>query len=50
LYFLGLPWQHTRGSGRFSGVGSDASYLAEYIAERKANGDGKVATMQEFAE
>jgi putative flavoprotein involved in K+ transport len=50
LYFLGLPWQHTWGSGRFSGVGSDASYLAEYIAERKANGDGKVAAMQEFAE
>jgi putative flavoprotein involved in K+ transport len=27
LYFLGLPWQHTWGSGRFSGVGADAEFL-----------------------
>ncbi|WP_267595675.1 MSMEG_0569 family flavin-dependent oxidoreductase [Carbonactinospora thermoautotrophica] len=32
LYFLGLPWQHTWGSGRFSGVARDAEYLAERIA------------------
>lgn len=32
LYFLGLPWQHTWGSGRFSGVGADAEYLASLIA------------------
>ncbi|GAC1524895.1 MAG: MSMEG_0569 family flavin-dependent oxidoreductase [Ramlibacter sp.] len=32
LYFLGLPWLHTWGSGRFSGVASDAQYLAEAIA------------------
>lgn len=32
LYFLGLPWQHTWGSGRFSGVGADAEYLARRIA------------------
>jgi putative flavoprotein involved in K+ transport len=31
LYFLGLPWQHTWGSGRFSGVGADAGYLADRI-------------------
>lgn len=31
LYFLGLPWQHTWGSGRFSGVGADAEYLAEHV-------------------
>ncbi len=31
LYFLGLPWLHTWGSGRFSGVGRDAQYLAERI-------------------
>lgn len=29
LYFLGLPWLHTWGSGRFSGVARDALYLAE---------------------
>ncbi|MFY1671434.1 MSMEG_0569 family flavin-dependent oxidoreductase [Plantactinospora sp. WMMB334] len=32
LYFLGLPWQHTWGSGRFAGVGDDAGYLAGRIA------------------
>jgi len=32
LYFLGLPWQHTWGSGRFSGVGADAEHLANTIA------------------
>lgn len=31
LYFLGLPWLHTWGSGRFSGVARDATYLAEAI-------------------
>ncbi len=31
LYFLGLPWLHTWGSGRFSGVSRDAGYLAERI-------------------
>jgi putative flavoprotein involved in K+ transport len=28
LYFLGLPWLHTWGSGRFSGIARDAEYLA----------------------
>ncbi|MDN4054867.1 MSMEG_0569 family flavin-dependent oxidoreductase [Massilia sp. YIM B02763] len=32
LYFLGLPWLHTWGSGRFSGVARDAHYLAQHIA------------------
>jgi len=32
LYFLGLPWLHTWGSGRFSSVGRDAMHLAEAIA------------------
>ncbi|MBJ2158870.1 MSMEG_0569 family flavin-dependent oxidoreductase [Variovorax sp. IB41] len=36
LYFLGLPWLHTWGSGRFSGVARDAEFLAEAIEERKA--------------
>tara|TARA_B100000749_G_scaffold244075_1_gene205652 strand:- start:588 stop:1847 length:1260 start_codon:yes stop_codon:yes gene_type:complete len=31
LYFLGLPWLHTWGSGRFSGIARDAEYLAEQI-------------------
>jgi len=32
LSVLGLPWLHTWGSGRFSGVGRDAEHLAEHIA------------------
>ncbi|WP_414440939.1 MSMEG_0569 family flavin-dependent oxidoreductase [Burkholderia sp. 22PA0106] len=31
LYFVGLPWLHTWGSGRFSGVARDAEYLVERI-------------------
>jgi putative flavoprotein involved in K+ transport len=33
LYFIGLPWLHTWGSGRFSGVGRDAQHLVEKIQE-----------------
>ncbi|HTQ05117.1 MAG TPA: MSMEG_0569 family flavin-dependent oxidoreductase [Polyangiaceae bacterium] len=33
LYFIGLPWLHTWGSGRFSGVGRDAEHLATAIEE-----------------
>ena len=29
LYFLGLPWQHTWGSGRFGGSAATREYLAE---------------------
>jgi putative flavoprotein involved in K+ transport len=39
LYFLGLPWQHTWGSGRFSGVGADAEYLARRITAFHAKGE-----------
>jgi putative flavoprotein involved in K+ transport len=35
LYFVGLPWQHTWGSGRFGGVADDAAYLAEQIVQRR---------------
>jgi putative flavoprotein involved in K+ transport len=35
LYFLGLPWLYTWGSGRFSGVAADAGYLAEQIQSRR---------------
>jgi putative flavoprotein involved in K+ transport len=33
LYFLGLPWQHTWGSGRLCGVGDDAEHLAKNIVQ-----------------
>jgi putative flavoprotein involved in K+ transport len=35
LYFLGLPWQWTWGSGRFSGVARDAEHLAERIRSQR---------------
>jgi putative flavoprotein involved in K+ transport len=35
LYFLGLPWLHTWGSGRFSGIARDASHIAEAICQRR---------------
>ncbi|MDD3763727.1 MAG: MSMEG_0569 family flavin-dependent oxidoreductase [Nevskiales bacterium] len=31
VYFLGLSWQNTWGSGRFADVGKDAEYLLGYI-------------------
>ncbi|HNG61362.1 MAG TPA: hypothetical protein PKZ52_16180, partial [Cellvibrionaceae bacterium] len=33
LYFLGLNWMHTWGSGRFYHVGRDAEYLSDVMAE-----------------
>jgi putative flavoprotein involved in K+ transport len=41
LYFLGLPWQYTWGSGRFSGVAADAEHLLGRIVEtRRGAPDG----------
>ncbi|BBL59483.1 MSMEG_0569 family flavin-dependent oxidoreductase [Methylomonas koyamae] len=36
LYFIGLPWLHTWGSGRFLGIADDAQYLAGIIEGRLA--------------
>jgi putative flavoprotein involved in K+ transport len=35
LYFLGLPWLYSWGSGRMSGVSRDAAYLAEKIIQSR---------------
>jgi putative flavoprotein involved in K+ transport len=35
LYFIGLPWQHTRGSSLLGFVKEDAEYLAQQIAGRR---------------
>lgn len=36
LYFLGLPWLHTWGSGRFAGISRDARHLAgRVVAARR---------------
>jgi putative flavoprotein involved in K+ transport len=34
LYFLGLPWQHTRGSALLGWVAADAEHIARRIAAR----------------
>jgi len=34
LYFLGMPWLHSRSSGILYGVGDDAAYLGAHIAGR----------------
>ncbi|MFC6723695.1 flavin-containing monooxygenase [Halobium palmae] len=34
LYFVGLHWLYTRGSGLLYGVGEDAKYVVEHLLER----------------
>ncbi len=34
LYFLGLPWLHTWGSGRFLGIAADAEHVTGVITGR----------------
>lgn len=36
VYFVGLPWLHTWGSGRFGSVGRDAAHIVDHIAARIA--------------
>jgi putative flavoprotein involved in K+ transport len=40
LYFLGLPWQHTRGSALLGWVKNDAAHVAAQIATFAATGIG----------
>jgi putative flavoprotein involved in K+ transport len=37
LYFLGLPWQHTRGSALLGWVKDDAVFIADEIANATKN-------------
>jgi putative flavoprotein involved in K+ transport len=43
LYFLGLPFQHTFASAVIGGVGKDARYISEHIAERAIERESKAA-------
>jgi putative flavoprotein involved in K+ transport len=43
LYFLGMPWQHTRGSALLGWVKDDAQYIADQIATRAATGTSAAA-------
>jgi putative flavoprotein involved in K+ transport len=36
VYFVGLPWLHTWGSGRFSGVARDAEHVANQLVARRS--------------
>lgn len=45
LYFLGLPWLYTWGSGRLSGVARDAGYLADCVESRFRNAGGEIACL-----
>lgn len=44
LYFIGLPWMHTRGSALLGWVQNDAAHLARRIAEA-AGRDGALTTV-----
>ncbi len=46
LYFLGLPWLYTWGSGRFSGVARDAMYIAEQIDARQHGAVDATSSLQ----
>lgn len=35
LSFIGLPWMHTWGSGRFLGIETDAAYVSDRIVDRQ---------------
>ncbi|MBI0330612.1 MSMEG_0569 family flavin-dependent oxidoreductase [Burkholderia plantarii] len=50
LYFVGLPWLHTWGSGRFSGIARDAEYLVARIREAAAAADPTAAGAARVAE
>src|SRR5690625_4852640 len=34
LYYIGLPWQHSRGSALICGAGKDAQYLIDHLQLR----------------
>lgn len=36
LYFIGLPWLHTWGSGRFSGVARDAAFVVQHVTQLRS--------------
>jgi putative flavoprotein involved in K+ transport len=42
LYFIGLPWRYTWGTGRFRGSAGDAEYLAINIVSSGRAGTGEV--------
>jgi putative flavoprotein involved in K+ transport len=47
LYFLGLPWQHTRGSALLGWVKDDAQFIAQRVADHAATSNGAAARAAE---
>lgn len=45
LYFIGLPWLHTWGSGRFAGVARDATHIVDRIVARVRSAALRPATL-----
>jgi putative flavoprotein involved in K+ transport len=45
IYFIGLPWQYTWGSGRFSGVAQDARFLANCIEAKHKSAKSTASTV-----
>ncbi|WP_375497568.1 MSMEG_0569 family flavin-dependent oxidoreductase [uncultured Jatrophihabitans sp.] len=45
VYFVGLPWQHTWGSGRFAGVDIDAAHVAQHLGAAVPAPDAVTATV-----
>ncbi len=41
VWWIGLPWLHTWGSGRFLGVSRDAQHLVEHIATHRVEGEAR---------
>ncbi len=46
LYFVGLPWLYTWGSGRFSGIARDAEYIVNYIDDYRQHNRSLVEQSQ----
>ena len=49
LYFIGLGWLWTWGSGRFSGIAQDANHIVEDIGRRFWAADLSNAPQQKVA-
>ena len=44
LYFLGLPWLHTWGSGRFHGIARDAEHIVSCIVGPESRAGTGIST------
>ncbi|WP_127844396.1 flavin-containing monooxygenase [Psychroflexus aestuariivivens] len=43
LYFIGLPWLHTRASATLGGIKKDANHLGKYIAKKSKKKEKSIA-------